>query len=57
MKFKVLYLINYTGSSDDFAGGFEYYVYEEARNSAIAWTEVSSQTAWLWDGQAWEYFS
>jgi len=57
MKFKVLYLINNVGADADFSGSFEFYVHEEARNSATGWIELgTAHIAFLWNGVTWEYF-
>lgn len=56
MKFKVLYLINNTGNEADFSGSFEFYVIQEAIESAQSWASIGGHAAYVWDGDTWRYY-
>jgi len=55
MKYKLVLYNNGDQASTDFAGNFEFYVYEEARLCGTRWRDIQAlNRAVLWNGEAWE---
>lgn len=55
MKFKVIFNLT-AGGGDRGLAVTSFFRYQDARNSAMSWSELSGASAHVWNGSDWESY-